>query len=609
MRSIGFLSKVLLFWLIFFIVQRLVFISYNFSLFDSVNIREILSTAIHGFPLDLSTICYLLFFPYLLLIGGLFSNSVWLSKCFHFLGFCFLAILLLLSFANTLLYKEWQSILSKRALGFLVYPKEIVASLSWYYIFFAVIVITVFQIFFYWMWRKNLPFPQQATTIKFWEKAMFVVLIPLLLFVGARGGVQLIPINESAAYFSSHAVLNHAAVNPIWYLGSSILNPIDEENKFQFMEEKIANELSANLYTTNADSSMKILSISRPNIVLLVLESHTADVISSLGGEKNVCPNLDSLAQSGILFTQIYGSGMRTDQGLISILSAFPPQPDKSIIKYTSKVAKLPSLFKELSAEGYSTSFYYGGEVEFANIGAYLRQSGVKELIDKHEFPKNQLNSKWGAHDEFVMSRQLKDLSTAKEPFFSVLLTLSNHEPFETPVKDKFSGKDEANRFRNTAAYTDSCIGAYFSEAKKSKWYTNTLFILVADHGHRLPQHNDLNAAKSKHIPLLFYGNAIDKNWKKSKISKIGTQQDLAATLLQQLNIKSVGFEWSKDLLNPTAQDFAYYSNENVLGWITNRDTLVYSFVEKKNISSATIANEKNAKAYLQKVYRSFIAY
>jgi phosphoglycerol transferase MdoB-like AlkP superfamily enzyme len=611
LKGLIYLTKSLLFWLFFFAVQRFIFIAYNFNSFQDAPYFELVKTFFFGFRLDFATICYLLLFPFIFLVFSFFIDTAKLEKATSFFTFLLLLLLLLLSLGNTLLYKEWQSLLSKRALSFLLFPKEVFASVSLLFTVISFVAIAFFQLAFFRIWKKYCALPVQAKEIRVYQKIAFVFLTPPLLLLGARGGFQLIPINESAVYFSTHAFVNHASVNPIWYLGSSIWNPVEEDEKYHFMEDVEAKANCAKLFEEKTDTANFILTNKQPNIVILVLESHTADVMASLGGEKDVCPGLDSLAKKGILFTHIYGSGMRTDQGLVSILSAFPAQPDKSIIKYTAKVSKLPSLYKDFVSYGYNTSFYYGGEIEFANIGAYLRQSGVTKIVDKSEFSSEQINSKWGAHDEFVLTRHLNDLQSERQPFFSMLLTLSNHEPFETPTNPTFKGNNEANRFRNTAAYTDRCLTNYFRAASKTKWYANTLFILVADHGHRLPQENDLNLPKAKHIPLLWLGEVIKKEWCGQEVEKVGNQQDIASTLLKQLNRSSSTYKWSKDLLNPSSLNFAYYSNENVLGWISDKDSLAYSFVEKRNISSSVTNPDQlfHAKAYLQELYTTFLEY
>lgn len=595
----------------FFFIQKLLFIIYNFSLFSYSHWFEITTLFVHGLRLDLATACYLSIVSYFLILFQLLVKHSISIRITNSVSFILLLIVLLVCLGNTLLYKEWQSLLNNRALSFLLYPKEIIASVKISYLLIALVLICAMQYFFFKIWLKILKQKNEIQKKQVVSNLAFTLISPILLGIAARGGFQLIPINESSAYFSSSTVVNHAAVNSVWYLGNTIWSHDANENKYQFMQEKNAELLVNNLFKTTSDSIPRIVNTEQPNIIFLILESHTADVMNSLGGEKGVCPTLDSIASEGLLFTQIYGSGMRTDQGLVSILSGFPAQPDQSIIKHTSKVSKLPSLYKDLSSHGYHSSFYYGGEIEFANIGAYLRQSGIEKISDIEDYSTAQLNSKWGAHDEFVLNKQLSDLSNEQQPFFSVVLTLTNHEPFEVPNTPKFKGKDEANRFRNTAAYTDECLKQYFQKAAKQKWYNNTLFVLVADHGHRLPQNNDMNLAKAKHIPLLFFGNALKSEFKKYRCSKIGNQHDIAATLLNQLNIASTSYVWSKNLLNPRTKDFAYYSNETVLGWISNSDSIAYSFVEKKNIANNSYSkiNDLNAKAYLQYVYATFNRY
>jgi len=142
------------------------------------------------------------------------------------------------------------------------------------------------------------------------------------------------------------------------------------------------------LYAPKKDSVISVLTTNRPNIVLFVLESFTADVFEALGGEKGVTPNLDSTLHHGILFNNIYSQGYRTDQGLADVLSGFPATPNFSIMMQPEKYPKLPFLPKILSDAGYHNSFYYGGELDFANMKAYLLQSGISDLHDKSSYSK-----------------------------------------------------------------------------------------------------------------------------------------------------------------------------------------------------------------------------
>ena len=272
------------------------------------------------------------------------------------------------------------------------------------------------------------------------------------------------------------------------------------------MDSKNAKKITDDLFSSRTGSTENILKNNKPNIVVIVLESWTADIIKALGGEENVTPHFDELSKDGLLFTQMYGSGFRTEQGLISIFSGFPAQPNNSIITSPEKAERLPSLNTELSKQGYQSSFYYGGEVEFANMKSYLLNTNFKKIIDKNNFEKKQLNSKWGAHDEFVFKKQIDGLKAEKEPFFSVVLTLSTHEPFEVTMKTPFNGGEEQELFKKAAYYTDYCLFNYFNEAKKQPWYKKTLFILVADHGHRLPKNRNMDFPEGRRITAMITG-------------------------------------------------------------------------------------------------------
>ena len=249
---------------------------------------------------------------------------------------------------------------------------------------------------------------------------------------------------------------------------------------------------------------------------------------------------------------------------------------------------------------------------------SYLINSGFSTIVDKSAFAENQLNSKWGAHDQYVLEKQLLDLKSTAEPFLSVLLTLSSHEPFEVPMETPFDhNAGEPGKFRKAAYYSDHCLGEYFRAAKKEKWYANTLFILVADHGHRLPKERDFNMPESKKIPLLFYGDVLKDNVRGTTEEKVCNQNDIAATLLSQLNKDYTDFPWSRDILNPLTKQFAYYTNDNVWGWITPGENFIYTYATQSlsttgNTISSVPLNDSiilYAKAYIQAHYQHYLAF
>ncbi len=276
---------------------------------------------------------------------------------------------------------------------------------------------------------------------------------------------------------------------------------------------------------------------------------------------------------------------------------------------------KLPAISQKLAEQNYQTSFFYGGESEFDNYKAFILSHGYQKLIDKNSFDKKDMNSKWGAYDALVFNKQLEELNKSKQPFFSTLLSLTNHEPFELPTKPKFGSKDIIQKFKSTAYYTDSCINAYLTIAKKQSWYKNTLFIFIADHGHLYPKNkNEIFEPQRYHIPLLFYGDVIKEKYKGAKFKHTGSQQDLAATLLTQLNIPVKEFKWSKNLLNPTINHFAFFSWDNGLGIINDKHCVTFDNIGKNILYNSNPNNNVQTnltlnlgKAYLQTAYQTFI--
>ena len=174
---------------------------------------------------------------------------------------------------------------------------------------------------------------------------------------------------------------------------------------------------------------------------------------------------MNHFAHEGILFNHCYANGDRSDKGIVSILSGYPAQPNTSIIKYTEKASKLPHISQILNEEDYHSAFYYGGELDFANMKSYFITGGYQKLVTINDFDKSDMNSKWGAHDHVVFNRLLLDLEKPQTPFFNVLFTLSSHEPFEVPMNSPFNGTTEESHFLNSIHYTDSCIGSFITRA------------------------------------------------------------------------------------------------------------------------------------------------
>jgi phosphoglycerol transferase MdoB-like AlkP superfamily enzyme len=285
-------------------------------------------------------------------------------------------------------------------------------------------------------------------------------------------------------------------------------------------------------------------------------------------------------------------------------------------MKVNSKQHKLPSFSDTFKEQGYHTSFFYGGETEFFNMKSYLLSHRYDRIIQKKDFDKKDMNSKWGAYDDLVYQKLISEAPHFREPFFATVLTLTNHEPFEVPGIPRFPGNEVENNFRSTAYFADSCLGSFIKNAKKTPWYKNTLFVVVADHGHRLPRNqSEIFHPNRFRIPLLFLGDVIKPEFRGKRISKIGSQTDIAATVLTQLKISAQHFKWSRDLLNPGTTDFAFYDWDNGFGVVKPGQVISFDNTGSRVIFKKvedTPEDEKMltvGKAYMQHIYQEYLNY
>lgn len=609
-QSLLFFLKHYLFWVLIFIGFRILFLFSQSQSLGDTPLTEIAFSLLAGFQLDISTASYFAIIPFLLTIALIWGGD-WII--FNILKVYYLLILfitMILSIGNIIIYKYWGTLLNSRGLAYALQPAEMLASVTDFQLVSGIIVLII--LFF--LMRKAYyfylhPALAEINGTRLQRLASVCIALPLIV-IGIRGGLQLIPVNESAAVFSSNKLLNEAATNNLWYLGHNLKQAgTTNKNPYQWFSDEESIQVVASLYAKKSVPDSIFNMNHKPNVVLILLESWTADIIEPLGGIAGVTPNFSKLCKEGMLFSAIYSSGFRTDQALVSALSGYPSQPNNSIIRFPSKASQLPSIANVFNENGYQTSFYYGGELGFANMYNYLSVTGFKTITGKEAFEDDVMNSKWGAHDEAVLDRQLSDLKKAQQPFFSTLLTLSTHEPFEVPVNTPFNDPSEPELFKKSAWYTDYCLGKYFEQAKNESWFTNTIFVLVADHGHRLPLNRSFDDPFIRRIPMLIIGNPLRKELKGTQINVIGNQNDLPATLLSALNYHHNEFPWSRDLMVPTQNPFAYLSLDYAISWVHQKGNTVVRLDSKQESQSVDSTENTIAKAYLQQLYKSFLSF
>jgi phosphoglycerol transferase MdoB-like AlkP superfamily enzyme len=615
----GFILRYGGFWLIYFLICRVVFLCYHAA--KVPDLSSLLGVFGYGAYTDLSTSCYLLVLPYLAWCANRFFPFPGMKLAVKiYSGFC-IVLVALISTADLQIYQDWGTKINAQALYYLRYPKEALASVSAApLLLLAVLAVLLAGTGFYLFGRVCRALPYEVHQ-RSWRGAF--IRVPLfvfcagLIFLGIRGSVGVAPMNPSFAYFSSQPFANHAALNTSWNLFYDIKYFFRHKgNSFVYMtDDEMQRRVDRILAKGAANDTERILTTKRPNIVVFLLESWTADVIASLGAEKGITPFFEELTREGVLFTDFYANGYRSSFGIPAVFAGYPSTPEGSVLNHPLKMERLPTLGGSLKKAGYATQFHYGGDDRFDDMNAFIVHSGFDKVVDREAFRKKDMNSKWGAQDHVLFNRVIDDLKGERTPFFSAMFTLSSHEPFEVPMETVYKGSDQASLFKNAVHYSDRSLKAFFDRARHESWYSNTLFVFVADHGHELPLHRpNIHMPERYHIPLLLYGEVLKPAYRGVKKGTIGSQSDIAATLLAQLDLGHAEYEWSSNLFNRHRNDFAYYNFYTGFAVRTPEQTTVFDNVSKKVIlksvpnrpTAADAESEQNAKAYLQYLYKKY---
>jgi phosphoglycerol transferase MdoB-like AlkP superfamily enzyme len=607
----------LLFWILFFDLARLVFLLYYTGLLRAGHIGpgDVAGVFIHSIRLDLAVACYFMVFPFLILSVQSFWSPRWLNQVNKAYTGLIIFVYSLTAAGEMGIYREWQTKISFKALKYLAHPSEVYNSAETGTFFLLLVILLALTFTGIVAYLKLFYRDLYHVKRNLWFTLGLVLFMPGMLFLGFRGGIQEIPINQSESYYSKHEVLNHVAVNNVFNLFVSIFENyrVMDRNPYVFMEQKKAERIVKQIFRVEKDTTVSILTNKRPNIVMIILESYSADLIESLGAKPGITPEFSKLQQEGILFTRIYSSGMRSEQGMAALFGGFPSHPVSCSVVQPDKYHALPRMPWILKESGYRTSYYFGGQLIYGNIKGYIYYNEFERIMEGPDFPFSLPRGKLGIHDGYMLDILAKDLDTNQQPFFAVLATLSSHSPFDQPYEKPLKWGDSENDYINSAYYTDHCLGEFFRKVKNQPWFKNTLFILVADHSHRSYYNWNPGQKEYRRIPILFLGDVIAKEYRGTTWDKLGNHHDLPATLLAQLGIPYDSFPWSRNLLNPQTPAFAYFSNENGFGWLRPGIEVSYdigkewpyAFTVPPEIKDSIVSE---GEAYLQVLFSRYLS-
>lgn len=595
--------KLFLYWMLFMSAARISFLIYNVDYTTALTFPEILLALVYGMPMDMSMTGYAMVFLGLLLTLSTLLTGKWIYYAMSVTCYTVLVIETLIIIVDLELYRHWGFRMNNTPLFYM--GSGAAGSVS---VWAAVKVIATgssLVIGFIWLYVKWIAPSIWNFKPALKKSSLVILLITASMVLCIRGSFTVATMNTGFVYFhNTKMYANHVAINVVWNFFKSLSSSSRVEYPEDFFDKELTDKYFNELHP-NTDSSYSILNVKQPDVILIIIESYTAGVIEVLGGKTGVTPRLNKLSKEGILFDNFYATGTRTDKGLVGVLSAYPSQPNSSIIKFPQKTQHLPSLNKKMKELGYRTSFIYGGDADFANFRSYITASGFEALTEDEDFDSDLNSSKWGVHDGFMLTRAWEELDTTQSPYFKVILTQSSHEPFDVPMKPILPNNTEENQFLNSCTYTDSCIGAFIDKLKTTERWKNTLVIITADHGHRLPGNQELHTKERFHIPLLFVGGAVKND---SVIHTLGSQTDIANTLLAQVGKPSTDFLFSRNLFSSGLNEHAALFFTDGFGLVLPNRFLVFDntakqFVREENV---TEHDKELGKAYQQKLYSDF---
>ena len=612
------IPKLLLFWVLVFDFQRIMFSIHNWGQFKSVSWSDWFLTFFYSIRLDLSMGAYLCALPVLALTVRYLFPSKWTKWFFNF-SIMFEVVLVAFIHAGEInAYQEWNHKLTSRVFMHLSNPDEVFRTAD-YSMTLWFIIYSVLEIVFGWKLMRFL-----FGKINLSKGVNWAIKIPtaigyfsvsiIALFLLARGGWQPIPINIDSAYFANNHVANDLSVNSTYYFGNSYLlyNRSEIDDLMPEIDPAEAKKLVGELYDFPKEHDVRVLNNKRPNVVFVIMESWSAEAVSCLSKHnKNSTPNFDALAKEGLLFTNLYSTGHTSEIGNSSIFSGNPAIPEISISLQPEKHRKLRSLNQDFQDWGYTSHYMFSGDLKYGNIGGYFMDHGFEDVIDENDFPKGLERGKLNYYDSDLYDIFIERMNKTKEPFMHCAFTGSTHSPYDHPKAKNQTWTGEEANFMNSIIYADGCLKDFVDKCKKQKWFKNTLFVFIADHGHAAPGTNSPHLNAFYRIPLLLWGNVLKKEYRGVKIDKVGSQCDLAATLLTQMEGDASTYPWSKDLLNPNVNQFALHTIIRGYGWVTNKGAAAYQmdlkqYVDESFPKDVFEQEMKKGEALLTEIYAAY---
>lgn len=467
------------------------------------------------------------------------------------------------------------------AVDYLVYTNEVAGNVNESYpvtwIVIGVLIATIPVV----LWAK--PFIKKSVYKKTSFLQRTIVAVSFILFAT----VVYFGVTNRYRKFSTNEYANELAGNGLYEFGAAFLNneldfykfykTLPDKEAFTIVRQQLQSP-NAKFVSDDVFNLERDFDYNEPekkyNIVMISVESFSASFMKAFGETKNLTPQLDSLASHSLFFTNLYATGTRTVRGLECLSLSIPPVPGQSVVRRPGN-EDLFSLGALLKSKGYITQFIYGGYSSFDNMGFYFAHNNY-EVIDRAAIPADEIHYSniWGVADEDLFTMALKKLDAnyaTGKPFFSQVMTVSNHRPYTYP-EGRIDISPATQSREGAVKYTDYAIGRFIKEASAKPWFGNTIFVIVADHCAYAAGKVELPVT-GYHIPMLIYGPALIKP---QIYNRLTSQMDIIPTVLGLLKMKYRSKFFGHDIFSlPEGQERAFISTYQGLGYLRNNQLVI----------------------------------
>ncbi len=547
--------RILLAYLFYFIV-RILFYFYNVHLLKVDSVSDFLWLCYYGLAFDTTAILYvnLLFIVFSILPFWVNTNKNY-QKFLFYLYFSTNLLAYSTNFIDFIYYKYSLARTTSAVLDVVKHETNLTTLFFSFMVDYwhVLVLFILFSAIWVYLYRKvniKISFPEKKIAY-FGFSIIGFLIISTLIIGGVRGGdfkKSTRPINLLDAsrhvkkIVHSDIVLNtpFAIIRTLFSNGFAIKDYSDVTQKV--ILDKIQ---PIKQYHNNPPT--------KPNIVVMIIESYSREYIGAFNKKANIpnykshAPFLDSLAQHSLIFINAYANGRQSIHGLSSILAGIPAFKDAFTSSPYPK-QKIESLVSTLESEGYNTSFFHGaanGSMGFLGFGNIL---GINNYYGRTEFnDDSQFDGFWGIWDEPFLQFMKQTLDKKKSPFLATVFTVSSHEPYIIPEKYKNTFHEGGIPMHKCAEYTDFALKRFFTEAKKSAWFNNTIFVLVADHGNQV-FYDEYNKPINRFaVPIIIY---------KPNSKYVGIDEDLAQqidiypTILDMIGYQKPFRSWGRSLFD-----------------------------------------------------------